>query len=151
MFDLPDGWARLRAVNKIPEKLRRPVRAALFDIQRTQPPTSVTEVKEPEAPVDPAAQAAYGAPPVDDLASLSPPEPEPVVVPAQDVIDATDAYRDLLVVAIVEDWSFEKPISVETVSNLPGDVYDALTAECSRLNAPDDTAPEEDPTPASVD
>lgn len=34
--------------------------------------------------------------------------------------------NDLMVVALVSAWSLESPVSLESVLDLPGDVYDAL-------------------------
>ena len=65
-----------------------------------------------------------------------------------------DAF-DLLIVALVQSWSFEQPVSVEAFADLPADVFDPLRKACMALAAgllPDyGPAATEDDIPATVD
>lgn len=154
-FTLPEGYADLRTAEKIPERLRRPIRQASFAIQRGVAATMepVVEVKDATEDEIPEQQAAFGAPPIDAIAALADegrPEdgPRPVVViPSVEQVDLVDQLHELMIVGFVEAWSFfDGVVNVENVRDLPGDVYDALRAECDRRNKPDDVATEETPT-----
>ena len=146
-FDLPDGeWAVLRPAKKVPERLRRPVRAAAVALQkllpeelRNRPVVTVTE--DLNAPVvDDATKAAFGAPPIDQLLTDAVPVEDPNapdVLPTDEQQEAADVYNEVLIVAMVASWSFG-PVSIDEVRNLPGDAFDALLEECRRLNPGDD-------------
>ena len=147
-FDLPDGeWAVLRPAKKVPERLRRPVRAAAVALQkllpeelRNRPVVTVTE--DLNAPVvDDATKAAFGAPPIDQLLADAIPVEDPDatsdVLPTDEQQEAADVYTEVLIVAMVASWSFG-PVSIDEVRNLPGDAFDALLEECRRLNQGDD-------------
>lgn len=43
--------------------------------------------------------------------------------------------QDSLIAALVESWSYDKPVSAEAVQDLPGRAYDALCEACEPLAA----------------
>lgn len=108
-LDLPDGdWAMLRDPAKVPERLRRPVAIAstgLFaDIRAAKAMASID---------------------VDDVQAVAD-------TLDGDLFDRFQALNDLVIVALVSEWSFELPISVEAVGELPADAYDLLRRETAR-------------------
>ena len=150
-FPLPDdNYAELREAKKIPERLRRPVRTTAIALQRTlpedqryKPAVTVEPLKAPEA--DAETQAAFGAPPIDELVESAGDSQVPVVngtdgplvLPTDEQQEAADAYNVALIVAFVSEWSFG-PVNNDTAENLPGDAYDALLEEVRRLNKGDE-------------
>ena len=53
---------------------------------------------------------------------------------AADELDLFDKSSDLLIVALVEEWSYDdKPITVEEVQDLPGRAYRLLKEACEPL------------------
>lgn len=61
------------------------------------------------------------------------------------VLAALEDMNDRLVVALVAEWSFDAPITLEAVLDLPGAVYDALRAAVTPLAVR--MMPDFDPTP----
>lgn len=93
--DLPSGgWIEVRDPRRVPEKMRRPVKAAIMTLARA------------------------GGLKADEL--------------SVEMIGMADVIDDLAIVALVSEWSFERPITVETVGELEGDDYD----EVRRILAP---------------
>ena len=119
--DLPDGaWASLRDPKKVPERLRRPVLAVLM------------------------AQGKNSA----ELPTITPDTPPEEVLQALDssVLDKFSELNDLVVVALVEEWSYtDTPITADSVLDLPGDVYDALREAVAPFVV--DLIPDFGPTP----
>lgn len=99
-IDLPgDMWATLRRPEEVPERLRRPIGAITGRALNAPGLTAAVQAKD-----EAGAATALGA------------------VGIQLMYDLNDA----LIVALVKDWSYETPVSVETLGDLPGEVYDAL-------------------------
>jgi hypothetical protein len=93
-IELPDNaWAELRDPRTVPERLRRPITRAMFNIANGDALDLLTSS--------------------DDI--LSP-----------NMIDVYSQLNDLVIVARVVAWSFDSPITVESVLELPGNVYEAL-------------------------
>lgn len=100
-IDLPDGeWASLRDPKKVPEKLRRPImRSVMAATRQSGDFKKLVDADNPE----------------DIVKDLDP-----------SFLETGAELNDLLVVALVEEWSFETPVTVDAVLDLPGDVYDEL-------------------------
>lgn len=113
--EFPGGWAKLRDPEDVPERLRRP----LAKVQRHLLGSGVGDVL--------IQREAMGEVKESDLTALIKP------VLASDDWELLDDSGDYLIVALVEEWSFEFPISIETVQGLPGRAYKALRAECDPL------------------
>jgi len=105
------GWAILRDPAAVPVKLRRPVEKMLMAVGRGQAKAALEAKQEAIAnaktgdTVDPSAVAA-------------------TMDPA--VIDQFYELNDLLIVARVESWSFELPISVDSLGDLTQEDYELL-------------------------
>jgi hypothetical protein len=98
--NLPDDeWADLRHPRKVPERLRRQVTMA---------------------------SAALG---LDvDLKAVGDAENDDEALKLLGIggLEQSNDVNDLGVVAFVEAWSFDAPITIDSVRDLPADVYDAL-------------------------
>jgi hypothetical protein len=75
--------------------------------------------------------------PVTNLAARLQPEivkataaEEPVLDP--ETFDQFQALNDLVIVALVEEWSFDRPVTIDSVGDLPGDAYDMLRRETAK-------------------
>jgi len=83
---------------------------------------------------------------VDDAQALAALRP----VIGSDDFELVEELNDLLVVALVAEWSFEVPVTVDAVLDLPNAVRTALVAACEPLVGPlvGETADDEvlDPT-----
>ena len=55
--------------------------------------------------------------------------------PALDAVelDLLEQLSDLMVVALVDAWSFPVPVDMDGLGELPGDAYDALQLACAPL------------------
>lgn len=136
LLDLPnEQWANIRAASEVPEYLRRALKKAGNAHNRLLPPEvqratmTTIEVKEPDAAADPVVQAAFGAPPVEELIqeAKNPPKRDLVEFPlSDDEIDAFDAYVTSQMLAYVDSWSFGSEITEQIATHLGGGVYDAI-------------------------
>lgn len=115
-IEFPGGWAKIRDPQDVTEKQRRP----LGKLQRRLAGSSIAD----------ALLALDGKPTEEQVKALV----QPVL--GSDDWDLLDESGDLLIVALVEEWSFEKPITVDEVQNLPGKAYKALREACDPLLMP---------------
>ena len=110
--DLPDGqWADLYDPVKVPERKRRPVVRALLDLLK--------------------ARAVHGVPSFDAEALTD--EDKAAAVASQldpSLLSSADELTDAVAVALVQAWSFEKNITVDSLLDLPADAYKALSEAC---------------------
>jgi hypothetical protein len=60
-------------------------------------------------------------------------------------VDLVAQSNDLLIVALVEKWSYDLPIVADSLQELPGGVYDALRKAAQALSG--DLMPDYSPTP----
>lgn len=105
------GWAVVRDPAAVPVKLRRPVEKALVAVGRGQARAAL-EAKEAAI-----ANAKTG----DTI------DPSKVATTLDEAtIDQFYELNDLLIVARVESWSFEFPISVESLGELTQEDYELL-------------------------
>lgn len=111
--EFPGGWAKIRDPEDVTEKQRRP----LGKLQRRLAGSNIAD----------ALVALDGKPTEDQLRDLIRP-----VLGSEDW-DLLDDSGDLLIVALVEEWSFEAPVTVDEVQNLPGKAYRALREACDPL------------------
>jgi len=91
------NWAVLRDPVAVPVKLRRPVEKALMAVARGQAKASLNQ------------DAATVAASIDEA-----------------VVDQFYELNDLLIVARVESWSFDLPISVDSLGELVDEDYKTL-------------------------
>jgi hypothetical protein len=105
------GWAILRDPAAVPVKLRRPVEKMLMAVGRGQAKAAL------EAKQEAIANAKTGdtVDPSSIAATMDP-----------SVIDQFYELNDLLIVARVESWSFELPISVDSLGDLTQEDYELL-------------------------
>lgn len=104
-LDLPDdAWAELHAPRKVQERKRRRYILAMTAMSAS----TAALPKLPDGTPDP---AGFG--------------------PEQQAL--ADAAFDELTVCLVAAWSFDLPIAVESLLELPGDAFDALRKACMDL------------------
>lgn len=116
-IELPGGnWAKLRDPQDITDKQRRP----LAKLQRLLAASDLGDALTQRAEMGEEVTEKQ----LNDLL-------KPVL--AGEEWDLLESTSDLLVVALVEEWSFEQPITAESVQNLPGRVSKALRAACDPL------------------
>ena len=105
------GWAILRDPAAVPVRLRRPVEKMLMAVGRGQAKAAL-EAKQ---------EAIVNAKTGDTI--------DPSTVAANmdsSVIDQFYELNDLLIVARVESWSFDLPISVDSLGDLTQEDYELL-------------------------
>lgn len=106
-IDLPDGHhAELRDPTKVSERLRRPCLAAATDMASEKGAMEALQV-------------------ADDNEALK--------LVSADTITKLGRLNDLVIVALVESWSYDVPIDVDTLLDLPGDAYTQLLADTAPL------------------
>lgn len=110
------GWAKLRTPEEVPERKRRP----LAKVQRLLIGSNIGE-----ALVNRAEQGEEVT--EDEVNALLRPHL------ADDAMDLFDQSDDLLMYALLEEWSYDKPITVDEIQDLPGAAYDKLRDECRPL------------------
>ena len=102
--DLPDGaWAHLRDPKQVPERLRRPYASKMQSMAKYKP--VFDRIKKAASEEEKAA-----------ITAELPPE----------CIEGFSESNDLMVVALVDEWSFDTPVTIDTVLDLPAGQYDAL-------------------------
>lgn len=112
-IDLPDGgWAELRAPEKVPERLRRPVVRAQTRMAGNSAVMDAVNNASPEAANDPK-------------------ESSEIMAALGDFMPVMDELNDLIVVALVSEWSLAAPVSMESLLDCDADVYDALRKACA--------------------
>ena len=125
-IELPDdAWAEIRDPKKVPERLRRPAKAASFEMYQSRQ-KALEETASTTTPAAPEGAGAWGAPPT----------PEPTV----EIDDGTSytleqiqASVDAGIIALVSAWSFGDEVSEDVLLDLPSDAYDALVTEVTPL------------------
>lgn len=101
----PSGMTYLlRSPENVPERLRRPVTRKLVELSNTVGVTGDGRTPDPFAKPDDSA-----------VENVTPEE-----------IDLADELNDLLVVALVAEWSLGVPITVDALLDLPKGDYDSL-------------------------
>lgn len=109
---LPDGgWALLRDPRRVTEKQRRPV-------TRLQARVAGSEIG--------ALLSKKGTLPDDEF------ERESLKALGSDAFTLLDDLNDALIVALVDSWSYDVPVSAEAALDLSGEAYDALKAACAK-------------------
>lgn len=91
-----NAWAEIREPHEVSERLRRPVTKALMEVGKNQSLTAEGDAAEVAASLS-----------VEELTSF-------------------EVLNDLLIVARVSAWSFDLPINLDSVLDIPSDAYDAL-------------------------
>jgi len=106
-IELPNGaWANLRTPSAVPERLRRPVTKAMFVVASGTAGKALMDVDQDLSDEAKAAQVAQ---------SLNP-----------DTLDLYSNLNDLLIVARVSEWSYDLPITLDGVLDLPSNAYEVL-------------------------
>lgn len=121
--------AMLRDPEEVPERLRRPLLDAMEQVSVAVTAAGVTQAEIAAArDGDEELAAAIG-----------------IKAMAHGARGRQRAANDLLIVALVESWSFATPVSVESLLDLPGRTYDALVEACDPYLAA--MSPDFDPSP----
>ncbi|EST24389.1 hypothetical protein [Streptomyces roseochromogenus] len=117
--NLPDGgWADLRDQAEVPERLRRPIRA--IQIKLAKDPAFGSVVAE---------ASKKGAAAVKGMA-----ESEAAQMVAQmgdESAGLLDELNDRAIMARVVGWSYDAPVSMAALLDLPGPAYDRLKQLCA--------------------
>lgn len=133
-----DAWADVRDPKKVPERLRRPVREAAINLQRSIPEdqrkSKVVASKTPDVVADDDTQAAFGAPPVEALAAESEDKAETTFLPTIEQQRFVDAYNEALLMSVVTGWSFGE-VTIPVLQDIPGDAMDELLEAVRKLGA----------------
>lgn len=117
-INLPSGAsADLRAVSDVTERQRRPIKR--IQAQLAARPAFAAAVKEAQL----IAKAAG--------TELSPEAELRIAAGMGDAFDLLEDLNDSLVSALVSGWSYDFPVSVEGVQDVPGRDLDALRKECA--------------------
>jgi hypothetical protein len=100
-ISLPDGnWASLRDPKKVSERRRRPIMRAFASVNqedlKTLHRTDLTDEDQARSVMNP------------------------------EFVDLMQQVNDLLIIALVDEWSFDAPIEADSVLDLDGETYDAL-------------------------
>lgn len=113
---LPDGaWAQLRDPDEITERQRRPLqRLQRRTIMKALPHLALEGVE-----IDKVSPAEF----LNKLAPLL----------SDEDLDALEEIDDHVIVTLVESWSFDVPVSLDSTLDLPSKQRKALLAECNKL------------------
>ena len=112
-IDLPnDNWAELREPSEVSERGRRPVVSSLNRVSqagwKALESMSATQVKDAVATDD---KEATGLPSAD--------------------LEAIATANDHCIVALVREWSYKLPLTIDGCLDLPGPAYDKLRDACA--------------------
>lgn len=128
---LPGGWADLRPVSDVTERMRRPIKR--LSARLTSYPAFMQAVQSAEQTTDGGKK------------ELSESEKLGIAAAMGDAFDVLEELQDALVVAVTRGWSWDTPVTADGVLDLPGPALDALR----QAVAPYQTAlnPTFEPTP----
>lgn len=132
---LPGGaWADLRDPAEVPERLRRPVRAIQMRLAKDPAFSSVVQ--------DATAKGVQQASDIDDSQAVA-----MMTAMGDEAAGLLDELNDRLIVSRVVGWSFEAPVGMDGLLDLPGPVYDQLRELCAEgaLQSGPDFSPSTDP------
>ncbi|MET7982521.1 hypothetical protein [Streptomyces sp. NPDC005281] len=113
-----DGWADLRAMDEVPERLRRPVRT--IQMKLAQNPAFAEVVKDAQSSGVKAVQDIDEAQAVQMAAAMG-----------DDALELMDDLNDRLIVSRVVGWSYGPEVTLDALQDLPGKVYDQLKEICA--------------------
>lgn len=111
-IQLPGGWADLRPVSDVTERMRRPIKK--LSAKLTSFPSFMSAIGQ--------AQASTGG----GETELSQTEQLAIAASMGEAFDVLEELQDALVVAVTRGWSWEHPVSADGVLDLPGPALDAL-------------------------
>lgn len=139
-IELPDDeWADIRDPKKVSERLRRPVRQAAIALQQSLPEdqrrANLKVAEKALGEAEPEVQAAFGAPPIDDLVAEEEAKKQELFLPDEIQQANVDAYNEALLLSVVAAWSFGDTVDVESLRDLPGDAYDVLLETVRKFGA----------------
>ncbi|MEV8031385.1 hypothetical protein [Streptomyces sp. NPDC086182] len=116
---LPDeGWADLRAMDEVPERLRRPVRT--IQMKLAQNPAFAEVVKSAQGSGVTALQD------IDEAKAV-----QMATAMGDDALQMMDDLNDRLIISRVAGWSYGGEITLDALQDLPGKVYDKLKEICA--------------------
>ena len=105
-ISLPDdGWAIIRDPAAVPVRLRRPIEKLMIQISQgtgVQALTNAGDITDPATAADVAQKLDIG------------------------ILDDFNELNDLCIVARVLEWSFSEPVCIDSLLDLPSDVYEIL-------------------------
>lgn len=108
---LPDGWADLRPVADITERMRRPIKRASTKL--TSFPSFMAAVSEGQ-------KATEGG------QEMTMDQQMAIAASMGEAFDVLEEVQDLLVVAAVRGWSWDFPVTLDNVLDLPTPALDEL-------------------------
>ena len=115
--ELPGGWADLRPVSDITERMRRPIKR--LSARLTGFPSFMEAVKN--------AQTATGG----GSKELTQAEQLALAASMGEAFDVLEELQDALVVAVTRGWSWDQEVTTDGVLDLPGPALDALRQSVS--------------------
>jgi hypothetical protein len=105
-FDLPNGnWADIRDAREVTRKQRKPVQSAYMALRQYRSEHEPPQVAEGETP------------------AFAPEE-----------LDLANAINEPMVIALVEAWSYEQPVTLDGLDEIPAPDADALIEHCAGIN-----------------
>jgi hypothetical protein len=110
--ELPGGWADLRPVSDVTERMRRPIKR--LSAKLTSFPSFMNAVSGAMT------ATANGTKEIDDATGIS------IAASMGDAFEVLEELQDALVVAVTRGWSWEQDVSADGVLDLPGPALDAL-------------------------
>lgn len=128
---LPGGWADLRPVSDITERMRRPIKR--LSTRLTSYPGFMEAVAQ--------GNAAGG--------ELTSEQQLAIAASMGEAFDVLEELQDALVVAVTRGWSWQQPVSADGVLDLPGPALDALRQAVSPWQTAMNPSFEPDPAPTS--
>lgn len=129
--ELPGGWADLRPVSDITERMRRPIKR--LSTRLTSYPAFMDAVQK--------GTAAGG--------ELTSEQQLALAASMGDAFDVLEELQDALVVAVTRGWSWGHAVTADGVLDLPGPALDALRQAVSPWQKAMNPNFEPDPAPAS--
>ncbi|MFG2722715.1 hypothetical protein ACGFW5_31115 [Streptomyces sp. NPDC048416] len=109
---LPGGWADLRPVCDITERMRRPIKR--LSARLTSYPAFLEAIQEAQAK--------------GEGANLTAEDQLKVAATMGDAFDVLEELQDQLVIAAVRGWSWDFPVTADAVLDLPTPALDELRA-----------------------
>lgn len=113
-----DGWADLRETADVPERLRRPVRTIQMKLAQNPAFKDVVD--------DAKKKGVKAMEDIDEAQAV-----EMASVMGDEALALMDDLNDRLIISRVAGWSYSDEVTLDTLQDLPGAVYDKLKEMCA--------------------
>lgn len=130
-LELPDGWADIRDPKKVAYGRRKPVSKAGIKLARYRADLEELAAASKAREASEAHPEILGVVPIGPSEKAEAEEAPANYIPTEEEVEMLEALQEAATVALVNAWSWEFPVSIEGLQELPGDAARELVEHCT--------------------